>query len=87
MYTDEYEISLSRELSVCKATIKKAERTLVDMEKKYNFKTEVFIKEFQNGEIAGLNEDFIVWLNNYETLKRWRDMMKQYEEMFRIMKI
>ncbi|MEW5805001.1 MAG: hypothetical protein AB1847_23185 [bacterium] len=87
MHTDEFEISLSRELNVCKNTIKKVERTLVDMEKKYNLKTEVFVEKFHNGEITEFNEDFIAWINNYETLKRWSDMMKQYEEMFRIMKI
>ncbi len=87
MHTDEFEISLSRELSVCKNIIKKVERSLADMEKRYNLKTEVFVKEFHNGKITEINEDFITWLNNYETLKRWHDTMRQYEEIFRIMKI
>lgn len=63
---------------MCKNTIKKVERSLADMGKKYDLKTEVFVKKFQNGKIAELNEDFIAWINNYETLMRWHDMRKYF---------
>ncbi len=36
MHTDEFEISLSRELDVCRNIVKKLERFLAGMKRKYN---------------------------------------------------
>ncbi len=87
MHTDEYEISLSRELSVCKSTIKRIREFLAIMERKHHKTTEALIKELQNGEITEITDDFTAWQNNYESLKNWEGLQRQYEEMFRAMKI
>ena len=87
MHTDEYEISLSRELSVCKRTIKSIKYFLSLMERKHNKTTEAFIKEFYSEKTTNLTDDLTAWLNNYESLQKWEELLRQYEEMFSIMKI
>ncbi len=86
MHTDEYEISLNRELMVCKSTIRRIKEFFVIMERKHGKTTAQFVKEFDNGTLTG-HEDFVTWRNNFDLLKNWEDLQRQYEEMFRIMKI
>lgn len=86
MHTDEFEISLSRELDVCKNSIRKIELLLSSMKRKYNLETDTFIQKFQNGELARCN-DFVMWAEHHEALKKWTFLQRQYEEMFRMMKI
>ena len=87
MHTDEYEISLSRELSVCKNTIKRIKEFFALMERKHNKTTEQFIKEHDSGKLAGHEIDFEAWRNNYESLKKWEELERQYQEVFQKMKI
>jgi hypothetical protein len=87
---DEYEISLSRELNVCKNTIQRIQKSLGILERKHNKTTEVFIQELQNNKLTGhpeYKEDYDAWQSSYESLKRWEELKRQYEEAFRKMKI
>jgi arabinogalactan endo-1,4-beta-galactosidase len=90
MHTDEFEISLFRELKVCGNTILRIKKTLTLMEQKHTKTTEVFIEEFRNGKLDSdvINrDDYLAWENTYESLKQWQDLERQYQEQFRIMKI
>lgn len=86
MHTDEFEISLSRELNVCRSRVKKLERFLDNMKRKYKIDTELFVEKFKNGEMTN-SRDFHAWAENNEALKNWKDREKQYEELLRKMKI
>jgi len=86
MHTDEYEISLYRELEVCRKRIQKIEKNLSRFEGKYKLTTDIFIEKHKSLEI-GSSKDFTLWNENYEGLKRWTQLRRQYEEMFRLMKI
>jgi hypothetical protein len=87
VHTDEYEISLSRELHVCEKKIEKIAKTLAGMETKYGMKTEVFAVEFSHGNISGQKDDYKGWLREYEALKKWEVLRDQYAELLRMMKI
>ncbi len=87
MHTDEYEISLHRELAVCRSTIKRIKEFFAIMERKHGKTTEQFIEEYDSGKLSGSQEDYEPWRNNYESLKNWEKLQNQYEEMFRLMKI
>ena len=87
MHTDEYEISLSRELNVCEKKIKKIRQVLIGLEMKYKMKTEVFVTELSSGNIAGQKEDFDVWIREYEALKKWEALRDQYADLLKKMKI
>ena len=90
MHTDEFEISLSRELNVCKNTIQRIQKSLGIMERKHNKTTEVFIQELLNNTLTGHpenKEDYDAWQSSYESLKKWEELERQYQEAFRKMKI
>ncbi len=86
MHTDEYEISLYRELEVCRKRIQKIEKNLSRFESYYTLTTKMFVEKYKSGEI-GTSKDFTLWNENYEGLKRWTQLRRQYEEMFHLMKI
>jgi hypothetical protein len=87
MHTDEYEIALSKELAVCKSAIKKIREFFAIMERKHNKTTAQFVEEYDSGKLTDNRGDYVPWRNNYESLKRWEELQRQYEEAFRMMKI
>jgi hypothetical protein len=87
MHTDEYEISLSRELNVCRKKVDALQKKLSFMEKKFNMLTGTFLKDFNDAKIDTHNNDFISWFNDCDALRKWQESLKQYEEIFFSMKI
>ncbi len=90
MHTDEFEISLSRELNVCKNTIQRIRKSLGLLERKHNKTTEDFMQELLNNKLTGQPEykdDYDAWQSSYESLKRWEELERQYREAFQMMKI
>ena len=91
MHTDEFEISLSRELSVCKNTISRIKKTLGILERKHNKTSEAFIEELLSGTLSPdhpeYKDDFEAWKNSCDSLKRWEELEQQYHEAYRMMKI
>lgn len=90
MHTGEYEISLSRELAVCKNTIQRIKKTLLLLEQKHNKKTEEFIEELRRAKESHdpcLKDDYEAWEGSHDSLKRWEALEKQYQEAYRKMKI
>jgi hypothetical protein len=89
VHTDEYEISLYREMAVCKNTIQRIKKSLGILERKYNTTTAVFVKEFKSGELTQHPEskdDYEAWQSSYDCLKRWEELEKEYLDAFRMMK-
>jgi hypothetical protein len=87
MDTDEYEISLSRELDVCNSTIRKIRKSLREMEKKYAMPTEEFAEAYQKGQLSADNKDFEAWFNGSEALRTWEKRKADFEAVYRRMKI
>jgi hypothetical protein len=90
VHSDEFEISLTRELNMCKNTIQRIQKSLGILERKHNKTTEVFIRELMNNSLTGqleYKEDYDAWQSSYESLKKWEELERQYQEVFRQMKI
>ena len=89
MNTDEYEISLYRELAVCKNTIQRIKKSLGILERKHDKTTEAFIAEYRSGELTQhpeFKDDYEAWQSSYDSLKRWEELEKQYQDAYRIIK-
>jgi hypothetical protein len=87
--TDEYEISLYRELNVCKNTIQRIKKSLGILERKHNKTTEAFIADSKSGKLTQYPEfkdDYEAWESSYDSLKRWEELEKQYQDALRSMK-
>lgn len=87
MHTDEYEISLSRELDVCRKNIRKLQKSLRAREKKHAVTTETFLEEYPGGRFPSKEKDFADWHRDYEALARWEQKKTEFEEIFYRMKI
>lgn len=85
MDTDEYQISLSREIANCRAYIRKISRTLAALEKKYSTDTDSFLKSCQNGNATDTNPDFTKWTESHRSLKTWQQRLREYEGIYHSM--
>lgn len=86
MHTDEYEISLWREITVCRSSIRELESFLARMNEKYNIETAAFIRKYRMGLLTG-GGDFTAWAENHEALEKWKTILARYEELYRRLKI
>jgi hypothetical protein len=85
VHTDEYGITLSREVHICNQKLKGIGRFLAKMEDRYDLKTEIFVGEYRKGERRN-SKDFSEWYEQYEALKRWESLKEQYDELYRMMR-
>ena len=84
MHTDEYEISLLREVANCCGYILAFRDTLQRLEKKYNLASD----EVLNGRasIPVNSSDRAEWIDACHALASWEKRKAEYEELHRQMK-
>jgi len=87
MHLDEYEISLSREVGVCKSYIRRYQRLLDRMEARYGITTAAFKDQYGNAPSSEDNHDFAVWFEASEAINTWQTRQREYEKEYRLMKI
>ena len=85
MHTDEYEISLLREVGVCSGSIRALQHTLQRLEKKYHLTSEEVIKgDGASARVDG--RDRQQWLESYRELISWQKRKTEFEELYHQMK-
>lgn len=85
LQTDEYRISISREIAVCRNMIDRQRRHQARFEKQYGISTEEMMKkEDLNIEIK--TRDMDEWRNEYEGLLAWQRRLQEYEEAYEALK-
>jgi hypothetical protein len=88
MHSDEFEISLLQELKICGNTIQRIKKTLALMEQKHHKTTDTFIDEYRAGSLNNdpdNKDDYSAWESSYESLMRWQNLERQYQEQLSIM--
>ncbi len=86
MHTDEYEISIGREISLCRRVIGQQKKALLAREKKFGMTTEAFLQTLEPDLQAAKNLDFEMWLKDHEELKIWEQRLREYEQALEILK-
>ncbi len=86
MQTDEYTISLSRELAVCEGSIRKLRRALAELEKRHGSSTEEFLAGIRSGAIASQMEESRLWIDLAASLEVWTGRKEEYEALILKMK-
>lgn len=81
LQTDEYGISISREIAVCRNMIERQRKHLVRFEKRYGFFTEEVIKN-ESLKIDTKTQDLDQWRNEYEGLLAWQQRLREYEDAY-----
>lgn len=88
MHTDEYEISLSREIKVCRNVIARVVRTLSMFEGRYGMSSREFAEEavLDRGPAMMDEADRLSWLEEIGALRTWEKRLSEYEEALRDLK-
>jgi hypothetical protein len=86
MHTDEYEISLSREFSLCRRSIKRLQKAIAAWEARYGMSTESFLENGTQDGPAGESRDFRNWRKDHAELQHWQQMLAGYEKALQMVK-
>lgn len=81
MHTDEYQISLNREIGVCRSKIASAKKELARLERTYGLLTEQFV-EGSAGVPPIPEKERARWQEANATLSVWSARLIEYEELY-----
>jgi hypothetical protein len=78
MHTDEYEISLGREIKLCRKRVRRLKESLERREKQCGMTTAAFLQALEEG---GLPEQPSSqnWSKEYQELQYWQKLLSEYE--------
>ena len=80
MHTDEYEISLGREILLCRRNLERLDEALQKKEQRYGMKTEQFLQNSQVGRLREDNADFRDWAQDHRQRQTWWQKLQEYEQ-------
>jgi hypothetical protein len=86
MHTDEYEISLLKEVAVCSSYILSLRETLQQLERKYRRTSDEVEKETRCPPALLDDRDRVRWDDTCRTLASWEKRKAEYEELHHQMK-
>ncbi len=85
MHTDEYEISLGREIAFCRKMVRRSKDSLERRERQSGMTTAAFIEALEKGGLSG-QHPVQSWTQEYERLQYWQKMLAEYEEALESLK-
>ena len=81
MHTDEYEISIGREINHCRKTIRSLEKEISAFEKRYGIDTETILRQSPEPQSSPVNDkDFSNWQKAWRGLQYWKNMLDEYQK-------
>ena len=83
MHTDEFEISIGREIRLCRKLIWRLKRSIEKKEKRYGISTEDFIEGLNQGRLLESSPDFANWQSDCRELADLERMLGEYQEQLR----
>ncbi len=85
MHTDEYEISIGREITLCQNMIKLLERKLEDRAEKFGMSRDAFSNAMEQGRLP--NDNICKkWQMESRELDIWRNRLQEYEQALQSIK-
>lgn len=85
LQTDEYCISISREITVCKNMIDRQQEELSRFEEQYGLSTQQMLAGALP-EGGGKASDMEEWRNGHEGLLAWQQRLREYEEAYKALR-
>ncbi len=86
MHTDEFEISIGMEISLCRRLIRGLNRDLPERAAICGIQTEVFCKALHRGRLVETNADFSNCRRDCREIQGLERMLSQYEEKLNLVK-
>ena len=85
MHTDEYEISIGREIAFCRKMVRKLKDSLERREKHCGRTTEAILQTLEEGSLSE-QHPIQSWHQEYQELQYWQKMLTEYEEALKSLK-
>jgi hypothetical protein len=87
MHTDEYEISLTREINVCKGVIKKTQIQLNQRKERFGMDLPQAVETAAVGFPVIDGKELVAWQDDVEALSQWEQRLEQYCDALAVMRI
>ncbi len=78
MHTDEYEISIGREIALCRKMIRRLQAALERREKQWEMTTEAVLQALEAGRWSEQHQGQS-WNREYQELQYWQKTLREYE--------
>ena len=85
MHTDEYEISIGREIAFCRKMVRQLKDSLERREKQGGITTEAFLQTLEAG-CPSEQHPIQSWSQEHQELLYWQKMLTEYEEAMESLK-
>ena len=85
MHTDEYEISLGREIAFCRKRVRQLKDSLERREKQYGMTTAAFLQALEEGCLSEPHPNQS-WKQEYQELHYWQKTLTEYQEVLESLK-
>jgi hypothetical protein len=85
LHTDEYEISLGREIALCRKMLRKLQEALNRRERQYGMTTAAFLQSLEGTDPAD-RISLESWKQEYQELQNWQRRLSAYEEVLESLK-
>ena len=85
MHTDEYEISMGREIAFCRKMVRQLKDSLERRENQCGMTTEEFLQAQKEGRLSQ-KHPIQGWNQEYQELQYWQKTLTEYEEALESLK-
>jgi len=87
MHTDEYEISLAREINVCERVVKETRKKLALRRQRFGTDYPRAVQAAAEGSLTIDQVELAAWREDFEALPQWEQRLDQYREALAVMRI
>ena len=87
MHTDEYEISIAREINHCQQVVKKTRASLEERRQKIGMDYPEAARAVTEGKLSLQEKELAQWHDDFEALPQWEQRLEEYREALAVMRI
>ncbi len=87
MHTDEYEISIAREVNHCQQVVNKTRSRLSERQQKFGMGYPEASMAAAGRHLAIQEKELAEWHDDFEALPVWEQRLKEYREALAVMRI
>jgi hypothetical protein len=87
MHTDEYEISLAREINVCQRVVNQTRRNLARRKARFGIDYPRAVQAADEGSLVVDPKELAAWRDDFEALPQWEQRLDQYRQALAVMRI
>ena len=87
MHTDEYEISLAREINVCTRVVNEIRAKLGERQLRFGVDFVEASSSVAEGALTIAQPELAAWQEDFEALPLWEQRLEEYREALAVMRI